>query len=309
MVTRYSLLTASGWYCPIVSAAGEAFETRSERVKRAIPMRNNIMVCTHHKTGTVWMQSIFKDISEKLGVEFVNYWKDKGLNSLKKGNRKKIILNYHSIFDMELLSNLDDLRMMHVVRDPRDVLISAACYHEKASEGWLHIPREEFGGKTYQEAILELKSLPEKISFEMNNSTYQTICDMVDWDYNRDDCIEVRYEDLFDDELLIIFTRVFEFLGFEAHEIAYCRSAAVKYSLFGKMSKRKNSHIRSGSTKQWKRHFSCELAREFCKRFPTALGTLGYEDDDSWIENGAISSRNIFVNGLRSMVDLRRWTR
>jgi len=35
-------------------------------------MRYNLVVATHHKTGTVWMDGVFKAIASDLGVQYVN---------------------------------------------------------------------------------------------------------------------------------------------------------------------------------------------------------------------------------------------
>ena len=36
-------------------------------------MKYNVVVATHHKTGTVWMDGVFKAIAGDLGVAYVNF--------------------------------------------------------------------------------------------------------------------------------------------------------------------------------------------------------------------------------------------
>ena len=36
-------------------------------------MRYNLVVATHHKTGTVWMDGVFKAIAKDLGVRYLNF--------------------------------------------------------------------------------------------------------------------------------------------------------------------------------------------------------------------------------------------
>ena len=36
-------------------------------------MKYNIVVATHHKTGTVWMDGVFKAIGRELGVQCIDF--------------------------------------------------------------------------------------------------------------------------------------------------------------------------------------------------------------------------------------------
>ena len=53
-------------------------------------MKYNIVVATHHKTGTVWMDGVFKAIASDLGVRQVNH--KSGAVRLDDLHRERFIL-------------------------------------------------------------------------------------------------------------------------------------------------------------------------------------------------------------------------
>ena len=151
-----------------------------------------ILVGTHHKTGTVWMRRLFEGFCAVLGER---------LHSGRQQDLPRsahVFLQNHSRFDVAALGR--SYRGLHVIRDPRDVLISAARYHARASESWLHVRRLRFWGLTYQEVIRRKRSLHEAILFEMDHAGRNAICEMLVWDRTRAEFCTAKYEDLIEDQ-------------------------------------------------------------------------------------------------------------
>ena len=72
----------------------------------------------------------------------------------------QIIVNWSSSFPQPLMK-LDHARFLHIIRDPRDVLLSGMRYHRIAplgNEKFLREKRDEWGGKNYQD---HLNALPD----------------------------------------------------------------------------------------------------------------------------------------------------
>jgi hypothetical protein len=246
-------------------------------------MKYNIVVATHHKTGTVWMDGVFKAIAREIGAEYVDFRSEQG--RLAQGLRRPfVLLIYDSNFREHAdLLNRDDVRLLHVIRDPRDVLISAMHYHKKSRESWLHEPIPGYDNVTYQR---RLKALPTKFDqyiFEMEHSTAGTLYDLQHWQYGRANCFEARYEDLRQDAQLTHWQRISAFLGFDEREQQISGRCFWQNSLFGGLSRVGNKHVRSGDVEQWKRAFTKDLGYAFLLIFPDALQSLGYEANNSWV--------------------------
>ena len=143
-------------------------------------MNQNIVVATHHKTGTVWMSTVFRAIARRLGANYVDFWTQYGrLDRALKA--PFILLNHNSIFSRHASQlRREDVRVLHLIRDPRDVLISAMHYHKKADEPWL---REKVSGSKeapYQQRLNSFATVHEQYLFELENATGSTIEAMLD---------------------------------------------------------------------------------------------------------------------------------
>jgi len=175
------------------------------------------------------------------------------------------------------------VRALHVIRDPRDVVISGCFYHVKTVERWANNPKKEFGGKSYRDAISALPTDHDKLVFEMDHTAGKTIREMLAWDYGNNLVHEARYEDLIVDRELKHFQPIMAFLGFEGERLETALKYVRELSLFGGAAGSDPAdHIRSGEGRQWVRTFTPELKAEFKQRFPDALQRLGYEITSDW---------------------------
>jgi hypothetical protein len=244
-------------------------------------------VVTHHKTGTVWMQATFRQIATKLGIRFVRVHTDDIVPAEELA--APIIFFERSGKFREYPGLFGDprLKILHLIRDPRDVVISGMHYHRTSREEWLHQPSDRFEGRTYQSEINGLATDRARYVFEMNNRAASAIRTMLRWyDGDRSNAVECKYEDLIQDVDMVVFTRAATHLGFSGQELEVCRKAFWRNSLFGRKAGRNDEkgHIRSGKARQWMDIFDRPLAEEFARRFKDALVRLGYESDRSWID-------------------------
>lgn len=245
-------------------------------------MQSYALVATHHKTGSVWMRTVFKLIATETGVPFINLSKRRTLDA-DRLPESAILFSDHSDFSgCAWLLEHPRSRIMHVIRDPRDVIISAMHYHRKAKESWLHLPRKGLGGLTYQQKLNRLPDDRARYLFEMERTSRRVIRDMQKWDYTRTNSLECKYEDMIADVGMELVSEVLRHLGFEAGELEACRQIFWKNSLFGELRGSQSVHIRSGALRQWPGTFDESLAAAFLEQFPDALVQLGYEPDNSW---------------------------
>lgn len=238
-----------------------------------------ILVVTHHKTGTVWMCSIFEALSADLGLRSA-----RGAPRDAASAEVDVFLVDRGDWDpnepIAIRSStlqartLPPGRGVHLVRDPRDVIVSGCKYHQSSDERWLHIARPELEGRTYSQAINALDTDEEKLLFELEHFGATTVAQMLEWDSADPRFLEFRYEDLVADVELRVFHDMFTFLGFRGRALAIALAHAWKHSLFG--ARHPGGHVRSGSTRQFEEHFTAAVHAAFNSRFPDAVSRLGY---------------------------------
>jgi hypothetical protein len=172
-------------------------------------MNRIAVVATHHKAGTVWMNGTFSKIGEALNVRVVNAGREPNLTLeppviLCAANAK--LRSYEYVSEVG--------RFFHVVRDPRDIVISSMHYHCIANEKWLLRADPDLDGRTYKEAICALATPRARYAFEMSHSSARNVADMLAWNHVRS--FECRYEDLIRDTDGAVFARGCEQVGFSA---------------------------------------------------------------------------------------------
>lgn len=235
-----------------------------------------IIHCCYHKVGTAWFIRVLKAIARHYGLNYQDCQQD----HLRRDT--DIFVEYMSRID---INKLPYYIGSHMVRDPRDMVVSAYFYHLWTKEVWAHIPRASLGGKSYQEYLCEFDQA-QGLLVEMKGVSYEVIKEMYDWNYQNPNFIEIKYEDIIYNEEEY-FYKIFKHYGFNQEAILKCQDIANRFS-FKKKSKRelgqikKNSHVRSGRPGQWRDFFDEEHKEQFKELFGDVLIKLGYESNDSW---------------------------
>ena len=259
------------------------------------PFDNNgkklIIHCSHHKAGTRWFSAILRSIAKYYGLSFTN-----SIDSFLHNNTD-IFMENHSRVDFSLLTS--NYRASHIIRDPRDIVISSYHYHLWTKESWAHIPMKslsenmkikwsdlplnEFGHLTYQQYLNTLTE-EEGLLAEMKRTS--AISEMHNWNYENKNCIELKYESLIKNEEKH-FRNVFEHYGFNKDAINTALKFVTQHSFKNRSGRKlgvtgKESHFRSGLAEQWKDTYSDRLKTHFKKRYGDTLIKLGYEKDLNW---------------------------
>lgn len=224
----------------------------------------------HHKAGTVWFRNILLDIADQYGLRF-----DHADHRGTPRPRTDLFLQDHSKVDRDALP---PFRGSHVVRDPRDIVVSAYHYHLWTEEPWAHVPKEIFGGRSYQE---ELKRLPpdEGLLLEIEHTGF-TIEDMRAWDYDDPRFLEVRFEELLADEMPT-FEQIFRHWGFSDDAVAESLAAAERHTFIKAKSRESGdgpSHLRKGGGRgEWRELFDDRHHARIQDLCGDLLVRMGYE--------------------------------
>jgi hypothetical protein len=213
-------------------------------------------VGTFHKSGTVLWRSILRMLEQERGVRV---WDS------SDGIRPERLL-WHVRFDYHarFADGLITLPSVVTVRDPRAMLLSAARYHVWSKERWLHRPRPEFGGRTYQETIRALPDERSRIRFEMDHATGAELRRMLSLSPHPLLRV-VRLEALMQDRELKEFEACFHHLGFRGSLLRHALDCAERSSVFSPRFPG-SSHIQSRGS-QWREVFDSALSAEFDRRF------------------------------------------
>lgn len=176
------------------------------------------------------------------------------------------------------------LRGTHIVRDPRDLVVSAYFYHLRTSEAWCARPnpalRDVPRGMSYQEHLRSM-DLEEGMFYEMTHASAGVIRAMAEWDYDDGRFLELRFEDVLGDEPRT-FRDMFRWYGFGEREVRTAGRLARRFSLARAKWRPRNllgrGHVREGTRiGGWRAYFSPDLEREFMNRYGDILAFLGYD--------------------------------
>ncbi|HTX33464.1 MAG TPA: sulfotransferase domain-containing protein [Bryobacteraceae bacterium] len=238
---------------------------------------------SHHKCGTVWVASIVQEVSAAAGLVIARHDND----SRFQGD----ILNWHKEhpFDFWCYTNADytfvrgvDVQGFHVVRDPRDLIISAYFSHlySHPEAGW---PRLR-----HYRRFLQTLSPEEGILREMEFSA-PVMADMLVWDEHPPGIRLVRFEDLIASPAAS-FCEMFEDLGILPERVSEwtVREIVERHSFERLSGGRKKGqedlqhHFRKGTPGDWRNHFTRRHVAYFQNLYNVLLLRLGYETREDW---------------------------
>lgn len=249
-------------------------------------MNFTLFVGTHHKTGTMWMFNIFQSFAERAGLPVLNFSEHcRGL-AITGQRTDQLLFGYGMAFDGIILADHSEgfrsaaallpaerRRMFHVVRDPRDIAISAANYHVRSKEAWLHVPLTEFGGMTYQERIASYDDLDDRVLFEIEHSSASTIHEIRG--LIGVPGIEVfKYEDLMQHPKT--FDTLFDHCGFHQDFQQLFDIAVNDHSFFGNADAENSDHAADGRTEQWREKLKPTTLDGIHQAFGDVINHLGY---------------------------------
>ena len=292
----------------------------------------------HHKCASTWIREIISEVCREAGLPhrlLVDPLTPASHGPLTDYRRDDITRQEAGEYlrdegvrfvtcmaaDMEQARSIAPERAFHVVRDPRDIIVSAYFSHRDSH--WVEgLPELA----AHRERLQEV-SEQEGLLLEMEYSASE-MEDLATWDYEQEQVLEVKMEAL-TARPYQGFLDIFEFLGLMSWEGAYRARAKVSHffrvmanrvstrhpllsslrrptpitgeQLLGRVYDHRferktggrkkgqadtKSHYRKGKAGDWRNHFTPEHVQAFKEQFGGLVVTLGYEEHDDWDVEG-----------------------
>lgn len=273
----------------------------------------------HHKCATMSLNTIAEAICKRIGLRFEPVYNEFQFDQDLKSycvERKVDFLSYGNA-DIRFSQSLPKHRGFHIIRDPRDIVISAYFSHRNShsTATWSELEPH----RTLLRQLNQDDGIAEEIRFR--ERSFQQL---LSWDYEQENILEIRFEDLiyrYYETLLTIFGhlgllsqtdyRFMDRLGGLYRELTTFAKSAMHLSLpqftdhpilpaaefltivwrnrFEAKTLGRNrgdeddySHYRRGKSGDWEIHFSPSHKALFKSKYPGLVPDLGYADSDDW---------------------------
>jgi hypothetical protein len=231
-----------------------------------------VVHCGHHKAGTVWFREVLLSVIRHYGLR-----QQEGLVAPIESATDVAFYAHAASFRRDQV-DARPFRGSHVVRDPRDLVVSGYEYHRVCHEDWTRRPQPSYGGLSYQD---HLRSLSEHdgLMAEIEWMATTTAPEMSGWDYHQPEFLELRYEEALADEQEA-FATLFRWYGFDDAAVALGLEAVDRLSLrHGGAIPR---HARAGSPGEWRDRLASDHVQRFKELTGDLTVRLGYETDPGW---------------------------
>ena len=150
----------------------------------------------HHRCGSTWLSGLLEEVCEHTSHRFAQIFDVDMVGGDLSAfvQRESIDVLVYMNADDEQVLGLKGLRAVHVVRDPRDVLLSSYFSHLNSH------PTDYWKGLEEHRAQLKAMNVSEGLFAELQ-CRRQQFRQMQDWDYGRSSVLELRFETLVEEPL------------------------------------------------------------------------------------------------------------
>lgn len=221
---------------------------------RGQPRDRVLWVGTHHKSMTTYFAAVLKLYAYGTRQTY------QGQTLEPLSDTARVVLAQHSKL---ALDTMPDHRGVHVMRDPRDMIVSGYHYHKWTHEPWVH--RLDETGRSYQQKLLAVdKDVGLFMEIDHFLFFYRDLLET--WDVSDPNILELRYEDLMGEDRGTLYGAMFQHFDIPQAEQEICVDLMRAFEA-GRRTGRgagkgvpqgtaRKSHIRSGRSQQWKEELS-----------------------------------------------------
>jgi hypothetical protein len=235
---------------------------------------SDIYYLGHHKCASNWMRKFMYEICQIISYNYIVFGGDSSKNIASRWRHHTCYLYVNSTTE-HLESVPSHARGFHLIRDPRDVLVSD--YYSRKNTHRVDTP-----WKRNLRDYLVAHDLEEGLLHMLDHCTYYEQID--GWNLgSRSNILDVRYEDLLVDEIGV-FRKILQHLHISIPAEALqdiIESCSFKAMSGGRARgvEDQHSHYRKGMAGDWQLYMpkGGTVYKAFNNRFGRRLHSLGYE--------------------------------
>jgi len=273
----------------------------------------------HHKCATMSLNTILGCTCRRIGLRHAALFNSGQFDGDLAGycDEHKIDFLLYGNANMNYVKNMPPHRGIHIIRDPRDIVVSAyfSHLHSHPTHAWpeLKAHREKLGSMSQEEG------LAEEIKFRNKSFRHMAV-----WDYAQDHVLEIRFESFIKSSYEILLAAFQHMslvdesrLGYRnrfrntvrevlaslrrrsgcnllpyrpGRQIHASELLALNWQhRFEARSKGRSqgdedvrNHYRKGRSGDWTNYFTPELKQAFKNNYPGLVPQLGYAPSDDW---------------------------
>lgn len=235
------------------------------------------MLAGQHKAMTTYFSAVLQTICFAYNLSF-----QKVVRGYPR-ERADVALHFTSNFRDETRAPGEYL-MVKILRDPRDVVLSAYHYHLWSDEKWV---TARWNDQPSLKERLQAMDRDDGIQSEIDRMGRTVHASYTAWSKPDPDVLVIRYEDLIGPERRATYGRIFDHWRFEgaAHDFALSTMAGFE---FERRTGRKigdtgaGTHLRTGRSGGWREELTESHKTAIKTYFGEDLIRFGYEKDLNW---------------------------
>lgn len=259
----------------------------------------------HHKAATKWILNIVNSICDVASLNHRQFHSPKGFDyqAEKYVNENNINFFSYTNANWEFVNNLK-CKGFHVIRDPRDIMVSAyfSHLHSHSDEHWPELTQHRNYIRSLPKELALLESMKFTARLPTDGLDLNLINSMYDWNYDSKNILEVKYENLINNQYRQ-FRKIFKHMGLVANFSFVKRTfpgceiilsdevlkEVIDRNRFkvlsgGRQMGQENTknHYRKGVPGDWRNHFTETHKKYFKYKYGDLLIKLNYEKNDDW---------------------------
>lgn len=225
-----------------------------------------LFVSTHHKAMTTYFVDVMRLFAMCRGQRF------QIVNMQQPKAQTDIFVSGHSKMDLPALA---PYRGVHIMRDPRDMIISGYHYHKWTTEEWAHRPDDQ--GRSYQQKLLDA-SQDDGLYMDIDHFIFSYRDLLENWNMDDPDMLELKFEDLMGDGRAALYDQIFRHFGCNSDDLALGIRLMTMFEAKKRAGKSTGakSHVRSAKSGQWKGMLTADHLAYIDTELGDVLDKFGY---------------------------------